>query len=104
KHHLVPFGEYVPFRRELEGWIPALQNVPRDFVRGRTTGLFEVAGTRVATVICFESAFGPEVRAGVRYVAAVIVVSTNTRSYRRSANSAQPLAFGQIRAAETGRP
>ena len=36
--------------------------------------------------------------------AGVIVVSTNNRSYRRSANSAQHLAIGQMRAAETGRP
>ena len=104
KHHLVPFGEYVPFRGELEGWVPALRNVPRDFVRGKTSGLFEIAGTRVATIICFESAFGPEVRSRVRDGASVIILSTNNRSYRRSANSAQHLALGQIRAAETGRP
>ena len=36
--------------------------------------------------------------------AQVIVVSTNNRSYERSANSAQHVAIGQIRAAETGRP
>ncbi len=107
KHHLVPFGEYVPFRSELEGWIPALEEVPRDFVRGKTTGLFDVAGTRIATVICFESAFGHEVRSLVRDGAQVIVVSTNNRSYRRSANSAQHLAFAQIRAGRNwpaGRP
>ncbi len=34
----------------------------------------------------------------------VLVLSTNNRSYRRSANSAQHLAIGQMRAAETGRP
>ena len=34
----------------------------------------------------------------------MIVVSTNNRSYRRSANSEQHLALGQMRAAETGRP
>ena len=33
-----------------------------------------------------------------------ILVLTNNRSYRRSANSAQHLAIGQFRAAETGRP
>jgi len=104
KHHLVPFGEYVPFRGELEGWVPALRNVPRDFVRGKTSGLFEIAGTRVATIICLESAFGPEVRSRVRDGASVIMLSTNNRSYRRSSNSAQHLALGQIRAAETGRP
>ena len=31
-------------------------------------------------------------------------MSTNNRSYRRSANSAQHVAIGQMRAAETGRP
>jgi len=36
--------------------------------------------------------------------AQVIVVSTNNRSYERSANSAQHVAIGQMRAAETGRP
>jgi apolipoprotein N-acyltransferase len=109
KRHLVPFGEYVPFRGLLEGWIGALKNVPRDFVTGKTSGLFDVGGsptsrTRIATVICFESAFGPEIRSRVRDGAQVLVVSTNNRSYRRSANSAQHVAFAQMRAAETGRP
>ena len=55
-------------------------------------------------MICFESAFGYQVRPLVRDGAEVIVVSTNNRSYRRSANSAQHVAIGQMRAAETGRP
>jgi apolipoprotein N-acyltransferase len=55
-------------------------------------------------VICFESAFGYQVRPLVRDGADVIVLSTNNRSYRRSANSAQHVAIGQMRAAETGRP
>ena len=36
--------------------------------------------------------------------AEVIVVTTNNRSYRRSANSAQHVALAQMRAAEIGRP
>ena len=44
KRHLVPFGEYVPFRRLLEGWISALDQVPRDFAAGHEPGLFDVAG------------------------------------------------------------
>ena len=58
----------------------------------------------MATIICFESAFGYQVRPLVHAGAQVIVVSTNNRSYERSANSAQHVAIGQIRAAETGRP
>jgi apolipoprotein N-acyltransferase len=104
KRHLVPFGEYVPFRSVLEGRIGALRQIPRDFAVGHTRGLFEVAGHEIATVICFESAFGYQVRPLVHAGAQAIVVSTNNRSYERSANSAQHVAIGQMRAAETGRP
>jgi apolipoprotein N-acyltransferase len=104
KRHLVPFGEYVPFRHELEGHIHVLDRVPRDFEPGRAPGIFEIAGHKVATIICFESAFGYQVRPLVRDGAQAIIVSTNNRSYERSANSAQHVAIGQLRAAETGRP
>ena len=104
KRHLVPFGEYVPFRHELEPHIGVLERIPRDYEPGHTPGIFEIAGHKIATIICFESAFGYQVRPLVRDGAQVIVVSTNNRSYERSANSAQHVAIGQIRAAETGRP
>ena len=104
KRHLVPFGESVPFRTSLEHVVSELKRVPRDFKRGPGPGLFGVAGLRIGTLICFESAFGYQVRPLVRDGADVIVVSTNNRSYRRSANSAQHVAIGQMRAAETGRP
>ena len=104
KRHLVPFGEYIPFRSLLEGRVGAIEQVPRDFETGDRPGLFDVADHRVATIICFESAFGYQVRPLVRDGAQAIIVSTNNRSYRRSANSAQHLAIGQMRAAETGRP
>src|SRR4029453_6343113 len=81
-----------------------IDRVARDFAPGDERGVFPIAGFDVATVICFESAFGYEIRPLVRDGADVIVVSTNNRSYRRSANSAQHVAIGTIRAAETGRP
>jgi apolipoprotein N-acyltransferase len=105
KRHLVPFGERVPFRSALDHVVGSeLAQVPRDFRPGDGPGLFTVAGVRIATLICFESAFGYQVRPLVRDGAQVLVLSTNNRSYRRSANSAQHLAIGQMRAAETGRP
>ncbi len=105
KRHLVPFGEKVPFRGTLEHFIGGvLSQVPRDFIPGPGPGIFTIAGVRVATLICFESAFGYQVRPLVRDGAHVLLLSTNNRSYRRSANSAQHVAIGQMRAAETGRP
>jgi apolipoprotein N-acyltransferase len=104
KRHLVPYGEEVPFRSILENYISALERIPRDFAPGHEPGIFDIAGQRVATVICFESAFGYQIRPLVHAGAEAIVVSTNNRSYKRSANSAQHVAIGQMRAAETGRP
>ncbi len=102
KQHLVPFGEYVPWRDQL-GFLPELRQVPYDFEPGDSRTMFRVAGHPLGSVICFESAFGPLVRDYVRDGAQAIVVSTNNRSYQRSGNSEQHLALGQMRAAETGR-
>jgi apolipoprotein N-acyltransferase len=103
KRHLVPFGEYVPWRSELS-FIDALQGVPTDYEPGPGPTVFRIAGHRVGALICFESAFAPLARQYARRGADALVVLTNNRSYRRSANSAQHLAMGQFRAAETGRP
>jgi apolipoprotein N-acyltransferase len=103
KQHLVPFGEYVPWRDSLS-FIGELRQIPYDFEAGHRTVVFRAGGHGVGSVICFESAFGPLVRDSVRKGAEVVVVSTNNRSYHRSGNSEQHLANSQMRAAETGRP
>lgn len=103
KQHLVPFGEYVPFRSELS-FISELQQIPTDFDPGHATKVFSIAGKPVGTVICFESAFTPLMRASVRKGAQAIIVTTNNRSYRRSPNSAQHVALSQMSAAAVGRP
>lgn len=103
KRHLVPFGEYVPWRSALS-FIDELQQVPTDYEPGPGPTVFEIAGRRLGALICFESAFAGLGRQYARLGAEALVVLTNNRSYRRSANSAQHLAMGQFRAAETGRP
>jgi len=103
KQHLVPFGEYVPLR-SLLGFLDPLDRVPVDFERGSGPRRFVAGGHRFETVICYESAFAPQVRDAVRDGAEFLVVSTNNRSYRRSGLSAQHVAMSQMRAAETGRP
>jgi apolipoprotein N-acyltransferase len=59
KHHLVPFGEFIPpgFR-----WFTAMMNIPLgDFARGAAVpSSFVVAGQRIAPNICYEDLFGEE--------------------------------------------
>ncbi len=103
KRHLVPFGEYVPWRDSLR-FISELNQIPHDFDPGTRVGIETVAGHRIGSVICFESAFGPLMRENAAGGAEAIVVTTNNRSYRRSANSAQHVALSQMSAAAIGRP
>jgi apolipoprotein N-acyltransferase len=103
KQHLVPFGEYVPFRDQLS-FIGELRQTPYDYVAGDHRVMFSTHGHRFGSVVCFESAFAPLVRDYVRDGAELLVVSTNNRSYRRSGLAAQHLALSQMRAAETARP
>ena len=103
KRHLVPFGEYVPWRSALS-FIEELQQVPTDYEPGPGPTLFAVGDHRAGALVCFESAFPALAREYARLGADALLVLTNNRSYRRSANSAQHLAMGQFRAAETGRP
>ena len=59
KHHLVPFGEFIPpfFR-----WFTAMMNIPLgDFNRGGLRQApFEWQGQRLAPNICYEDLFGEE--------------------------------------------
>jgi apolipoprotein N-acyltransferase len=62
KHHLVPFGEFIP---PLFRWFTNLMNIPLgDFNRG---GLpqptFDWQGQRLATSICYENLFSEELAA-----------------------------------------
>jgi apolipoprotein N-acyltransferase len=103
KQHLVPFGEYVPWRDALS-FVSELRQIPYDFVAGDRRQLFRVAGRPIATVICYESAYAGLVRSFVRDGAEAVVVSTSDRSYRGSGIAAAHLVQSQMRAAETGRP
>lgn len=101
KTHLVPFGEYVP-ARELLDWLPALSQVPLDAVPGREPVVFDVAGGPVAPVISFEADFGSLAAGRVDAGGRLLVVLTNTSTWRHSWASAQHVAMSQVRAVEGG--
>ncbi|MGH2752618.1 MAG: apolipoprotein N-acyltransferase [Actinomycetota bacterium] len=101
KTHLVPFGEYVP-ARNVFGWIPALEQVPRDAIAAGEPVVFDVAGGAVAPVISFEGDFGSLVRRPIAEGGRLLVVATNTSTWGYSWASAQHVAFSQVRAVENG--
>ncbi len=104
KRHLVPFGEYIPYRSILTKYISELSRVPRDYISGSAPGVLTVGGVHVADVICFEVAYDDMVHEAVRSDTGVIVVQTNNATYGWSGQPEQQLAITQLRAVEHGRP
>jgi apolipoprotein N-acyltransferase len=103
KVHLVPFGEYVPWRSRLS-WIGAISQIPVDRVPGERIHTITQPGLPpYGTPICFENAFPAIPRAFVRDGAGFIVVPVNNASYGFTAAAAQHLQMSQLRAVETGR-
>ena len=62
KHHLVPFGEFIPTGFK---WFTRMMNIPLgDFNRGALNApSFVVRGERIAPNICYEDLFGEELAA-----------------------------------------
>lgn len=104
KRHLVPFGEYVPYRSLLTRYISELSRVPRDYIAGDKPGVLTVGGVHIADVICFEVAYDDTVRSSVSSQSGVMVVQTNNATYGWSGQPEQQLAITQLRAVEHGRP
>ncbi|HVE64895.1 MAG TPA: apolipoprotein N-acyltransferase [Mycobacteriales bacterium] len=103
KRHLVPYGEYVPFRKRLEPIFGQLALIPRDFKAGADPGVLDLNGVRIGDVICFEVAYDDLVHDVVRGGAEILVVQTNNATFGRSAETRQQLAMSRLRAVEHGR-
>jgi apolipoprotein N-acyltransferase len=103
KHHLVPFGEFLPFK-PLFGWVLDVLDIPlSDFTRGPSYQKpMAVAGQQVAVDICYEDGFGGEI---IRQLpqATLLVNVSNDAWFGHSIALDQHLQMSQARALETGR-
>jgi apolipoprotein N-acyltransferase len=106
KHHLVPFGEFIPpgFR-----WFTELMNIPLgDFNRGAVgQASFDWQGQRLAPNICYEDLFGEEL--GARFVdpaqaPTIFVNVSNIAWFGNTVAIDQHLQISRMRALEFGRP
>ncbi len=106
KHHLVPFGEFIP---PLFRWFTDLMNIPLgDFDRGPLAQApWSVAGQRIAPNICYEDLFGEELAAGFADAAqapTVLVNLSNIGWFGDTVAIDQHLHISRLRAMELGRP
>lgn len=101
KRHPVPFGEYVPLRGLLD-FIPQLDQVPRDMVRGSRAVVFRLPEGIVGSVISFEGAFLRDIRPEVDAGAQIMVVATNESTWGAAPASDQLIGLTRVNAAAIG--
>jgi apolipoprotein N-acyltransferase len=105
KRHLVPFGETIPLEPVLGFVIRKLLAIP---LASQSAGEADqpplaVAGQKVAVNICYEDAFGADIRPQAA-AATLLVNVTNDAWYGRSLAAEQHNQIAAMRALETGRP
>jgi len=105
KRHLVPFGETIPLEPVVGWFIRRVLSIP---LASQASGdpdppALQVAGQRVAVNICYEDAFGADIRRQAGD-ATLLVNVTNDAWYGRSLAAFQHNQIAAMRALETGRP
>jgi apolipoprotein N-acyltransferase len=106
KHHLVPFGEFVP---PLFQWFVRMMNIPLgDFSRGDVAQpSFVFKGERIAPNICYEDLFGEELArsfADLDKAPTMMVNLSNIAWFGDTVAIDQHLHISRMRALELGRP
>jgi apolipoprotein N-acyltransferase len=106
KHHLVPFGEFIP---PLFRWFTNLMNIPLgDFNRGALPQpTFDWQGQRLATSICYENLFSEELAAQFTDAAlapTMLVNLSNLGWFGDHVAMDQHLQIARVRALEFDRP
>ncbi len=103
KRHLVPFGEYVPFRGVFS-FVDKLSREAGEYRPGETARLLPWGDERLGIAICYEVVFPEEVADLARSGATVLVTITNDAWYGDTAAPWQHFRAARFRAAENRRP
>lgn len=103
KMHLVPFGEYVPFKKVLFFIGPLVQAIS-DFTPGTQATVLNLGnGIRAGVAICYESTYPSLTRAFANNGANLLMVITNDAWFGTSSAAFQHYEMGAMRAIENGR-
>jgi apolipoprotein N-acyltransferase len=102
KMHLVPFGEYVPYK-EFFFFAKNLLNEVGLFEPGRERTVFNTGGHTYGVFICYESIFGDEIRHLTQEGADVLINISNDGWYGNTSAAWQHLNMVRMRAIENHR-
>jgi apolipoprotein N-acyltransferase len=102
KIKLVPFGEYIPFKRLLFFVSPVVERLA-EFSPGASVVMLPVGGHQVSVAICYEVVYPSLSRAAVAGGSQLLTTITNDAWYGRSSAPYQHFALASMRAIEQGR-
>jgi len=102
KIHLVPWGEYIPYKRFFS-FAKNLTQQAGDMTHGWRRVVFASDGHRFAAFICYEEIFGDEIRLFVKQGAQVLVNISNDGWYGDTCAPWQTLNMARMRAVENRR-
>ncbi|HXT70875.1 MAG TPA: apolipoprotein N-acyltransferase [Vicinamibacterales bacterium] len=102
KIRLVPFGEYVPFKKLLFFVGPLIEAVS-DFSAGTTPTIFDAGGRKFSVAICYEAVYAGMARAFVESGSQLLTTITNDAWFGRSSAAFQHFDQAALRAVEQGR-
>jgi len=105
KHHLLPFGEFIPLEEFLRGLAPIFDLPMSSFTRGdfEQSNLI-VNGFHFAPALCFEIAFPRQVAANIREQTDFIITVSNDAWFGASHGPAQHMEIARVRAKEFAKP
>jgi apolipoprotein N-acyltransferase len=104
KRHLVPFGEFIPFKSLLSGLLGSLEIPMSDLSAWRgAQSPIDLAGHPVAVSICYEDAFPNRIRTFLPGAQILVNISEDAW-FGDSLAPHQRLQMARMRAIETGRP
>ncbi len=102
KIHLVPWGEYIPFK-QFFGFAHKLTEGVGDMDRGSRRPVFRLDGRAYGVFICYESIFGDEVRQFAKSGAEALVNISDDGWYGDTGAPWQHLNMARMRAIENNR-
>ena len=102
KIHLVPFGEYIPFKEWLYFVSPLVERLA-EFAPGTSAVLLPVGPHLVTTAICYEVGYPSLIRDAVAAGSQLLTTITNDAWYGSSSAPYQHFELASMRAIEQGR-